>query len=122
MNQHLLRCLPLICSGALLAGCAVGPNYKRPSVDSPTVYRAENQPTNAPYVELAWWEVYKDQTLQGLIREALTNNYDLRIAMARVEESRALAMQARSQFLPSVNYNGTVSRGRNYVFGSPFPN
>src|SRR5581483_8099793 len=77
---------------------------------------------NAPYADLAWWEVYKDNTLQGLIREALTNNYDLRIAMARVEQARALAMQARSQFVPSLNYNGTVSRGRNDAFGSGFPN
>jgi len=121
MKPYPLRYLPVWCV-ALLAGCAVGPNYKRPSVDSPAGYRADNQPTNAPYAELAWWEVYKDETLQGLICEALTNNYDLRIAMARVEQSRALAMQARSQFLPSVNYNGTVSRGRNYVFGEPFPN
>ena len=42
--------------------------------------------------------------------------------MARVEQASALAMQARSQFLPSVNYNSTVSRGRNFVFGSGFPN
>jgi len=60
--------------------------------------------------------------LQALIREALTNNYDLRIAMARVEQARALAMQARSQFVPSLSYNGTVSRGRNDFLGSPFPN
>jgi multidrug efflux system outer membrane protein len=105
-----------------LAGCAVGPNYKRPAIDSPAAFRTENPGTNAPYVELNWWEIYKDDKLQALIREALTNNYDLRIAMARVEQANALAMQARSQFVPSVNYNGTVSRGRNEVFGSPFPN
>src|SRR5260370_1178755 len=85
-------------------------------------FRSENQPMSRPYAELTWWEVYKDDTLQALIREALTNNYDLRIAMARVEQARALAMQARSQFVPTVNYNGTVSRGRNDLFGSGFPN
>ena len=63
-----------------------------------------------------------DGTLQALIREALTNNYDLRIAAARVEQARAVAMQARSQFVPSVNYSGAVSRGRNDLFGSTFPN
>ena len=106
----------------LLSGCAVGPNYKRPVIDSPTAFRGENQATNSPYSDLAWWEVYRDDTLQALIREALTNNYDFRIAMARVEQARALAMQARSQFVPSVTYSGTVSRGRNDVFGSEFPN
>jgi multidrug efflux system outer membrane protein len=60
--------------------------------------------------------------LQSLIREALTNNYDLRIAMSRVEQSRAVAMQARAQFVPSVDYSGTVSQGKNDLFGGIFPN
>ena len=104
-----------------LAGCAVGPNYKRPIINSPAVFRAEGQSTNSPSSELTWWKVYEDAALQALIREALTNNYDLRIAVARVEQARAVAMQARSQFVPSVDYNGTVSRGRNDFFGSAFP-
>jgi len=104
---------------ALLAGCAVGPNYKRPTVDSPSTFRSENADTNQ--TELAWWQVYQDPTLQSLIREALTNNYDLRIAVARVEQARAFAMQARSGFFPSATYQGNVSRGRNDVFGSAFP-
>ena len=106
----------------LLSGCAVGPNYKRPAVESPVSFRNENQSANVPYSDLAWWEVYKDDALRALLWEAFTNNYDLRIAMARVEQARANAMQARSQFVPSVTYNGTVSRGRNYVAGSGFPN
>jgi multidrug efflux system outer membrane protein len=121
-NRRTDRLALAFCAALCLAGCAVGPNYKRPTIDSPTAYRAENQATNTPAPELTWWQVYKDETLQALIREALTNNYDLRIAMARVEQARALAMQARSQFVPSVNYNGTVSRGRNVFAGSAFPN
>lgn len=116
-------CLLLLFGGVtLLASCAVGPNYKRPKIDSPATFRISDEKANAPYSELSWWQVYQDPTLQSLIREALTNNYDLRIAVARVEQSRAIAMQARSQFVPSVDYNGVVSRGRNDVFGSPFPN
>jgi multidrug efflux system outer membrane protein len=75
-----------------------------------------------PAAELSWWQVYQDATLQALVREAFTNNYDLRITLARVEQARAVAMQARSQFVPSVSYNGNVSRGRNDFLGSPFPN
>jgi multidrug efflux system outer membrane protein len=82
----------------------------------------ENQTSNGTYTELAWWEVYRDDKLQALIREALTNNYDLNIAIARVEQANALAMQARSQFVPSLSYNGNVGRGRNYVLGTTFPN
>ena len=103
-----------------VAGCAVGPNYKRPPVNSPATFRFDNTVTNGSFVELAWWEVYQDETLQALIRESFTNGYDLRIATARVEQSRAIAMQARSQFVPSATYGGTVSRGRNELFGSPF--
>src|SRR5438094_3327315 len=106
----------------LLAGCAVGPSYKRPDVVSATVFRGDSAPTNSSFADLDWWQVYRDTTLQGLVREAFTNNYDLRIAVTRVEQARALAMQARSQFVPNVDYNGTVSRGRNEVLGSAFPN
>jgi multidrug efflux system outer membrane protein len=105
----------------LFSGCAVGPNYKRPSIESPTVFRGDTAPTNNSFADLDWWRVYQDPTLQALVREAFTNNYDLRIAITRVEQSRALAMQARSQFVPSVTYKGTVSRGRNELFGSLFP-
>jgi multidrug efflux system outer membrane protein len=103
------------------AGCAVGPNYKRPAVDSPSNFRSDTSPTNRSFADLDWWNVYEDPKLQSLVREAFTNNYDLRIALARVEQARALAMQARSEFVPSLNYNGTVSRGRNVVFGTAFP-
>jgi multidrug efflux system outer membrane protein len=106
----------------LLQGCAVGPNYRRPAVDSPAAFRGETTaPTNS-FADLAWWEVYQDATLQALIREALTNNYDLRIAVTRVEQARAVAMQARSQFVPSITYDSTVSRGRNELLGNTVPN
>ena len=110
------------CGVAWLAGCAVGPDYKRPVINSPAAFRDGTTATNGSFGELNWWQVYQDQTLQALIREALTNNYDLRIAVTRVEQARAVAMQARSQFVPSVNYAGTVDRGRNDLLGFPFPN
>jgi len=112
----------LLCGIGLFAGCAVGPNYKRPTIDSPPTFRGEAEVTNGSISDLAWWQVYQDPQLEALIREALTNNYDLGIAVARVEQARALAMQARSQFVPSVNYNATVSRGRNNFAGEVFPN
>jgi len=106
----------------LLTGCAMGPTYKRPSLDSPAQFRGDTIVTNQSFADLEWWNVYQDTTLQALIHEAFTNNYDLRIAITRVEQSRAIAAQARAQFMPSATYNGTVSRGRNVAFGSPFPN
>lgn len=113
---------PLLLALVIFAGCAVGPNYRRPLLNSPPSFRDDNTFTNGAAQVVEWWQVYQDETLQGLIREAFTNNYDLRIAAARVEESRAVAMQARSQFVPGVTYGGAVSRGRNELFGSTFPN
>ena len=59
--------------------------------------------------DLAWWELFKDPVLQGLIREALTNNYDLRLAVSRVEQERALLGVTRSQYYPQVGYDGSIS-------------
>src|SRR5213594_3802436 len=71
-----------------LAGCAIGPTYKRPTVDVPSDFRfAAYQSTNS-FADLPWWEVFKDPTLLDLIRTAVTNNYDLRRAVALVEQAR----------------------------------
>src|SRR5262245_992822 len=56
----------------LFTGCAVGPNYKRPSVQSPATFRSDTAPTNKSFADLDWWNIYKDVTLQSLIREAFT--------------------------------------------------
>jgi multidrug efflux system outer membrane protein len=123
MRSSLFK-LPFWCVGVLtLAGCAVGPNYKRPVVNAPVSYRdsASQVPTNS-LADLPWWGVFKDPVLQDLIRVALTNNYDLRIILTRVDQARALQMQARSQFLPQVGYGGEASRGRNMFLDLPTPN
>ena len=106
-----------------LAGCAVGPNYKRPAVEAPVTYRdAANQVSTNSFADLPWWGVFKDPVLQDLIRVALTNNYDLRIILTRVDQARALQMQARSQFLQQAGYVGEANRGRNEFLGLPTPN
>ena len=110
----------LLCGAGLLGGCAVGPDYKRPTINAPDAFRGEEKPTGA-FTELAWWHLYDDSTLQALIREAFTNSYDLRIAVTRVEQAQAAVMQARSQFVPNAGYGGAVSRGRNDFLGSAFP-
>src|SRR5882724_13689290 len=64
----------------LLAGCAVGPNYHRLPLNLPAEFRGAPVTQTNSLADLPWWNVFPDQTLQELIREALTNNYDLRIA------------------------------------------
>ncbi len=106
----------------LLSGCAVGPNYKRPVINSPVNFRGDTATGTNSFGDQEWWSVYQDPVLQSLIREAFTNNYDLLIASARVEQERALAAQALSQFVPNLEYSGSVSQGRNALFGSSFTN
>src|SRR5580698_2892656 len=80
----------MLCLGiwTLLPGCAVGPNYKRPAVNTPETFRGETPLSTNSFADLPWWQVFHDEQLQSLIREALTNNYDLRIAVSRVEQAR----------------------------------
>lgn len=108
-----------LCSLVFVAGCAVGPNYKRPSVEASANFRfATNQSTNS-FGDLPWWEVFKDAILVDLITTAVTNNYDLRQAVARVEQARNQAVAARAPLLPEIGYGGSVGRGRNALFNAP---
>jgi outer membrane protein, multidrug efflux system len=118
------RCLAAMLSLAILfSGCAVGPNYKRPTVDVPTDFRSEEgRAQQASLADLPWWEVFKDERLKELIQTALKNNYDLRIAISRVEQSRQIAAQARSQYVPFVNYSTVNSDGKNEFAGVVSPN
>jgi len=94
----------LDCAAVLLPGCTVGPNYRRPSLQSPATFRA---PTPLPpdeassLADLKWWEVFKDEKLQELEKTALAQNYDLRDAMARVDAARANLGVVRSQQYPN---------------------
>jgi multidrug efflux system outer membrane protein len=118
---HHSRCLLALtlCSAVLMAGCAAGPNYKRPAVDTPGRFRfAAGQSTNS-FGDLLWWEVFKDPPLSDLISTAIANNYDLRKAVARVEQARNTAVAARAPLVPQVGYGGDVGRGRNALFNSP---
>jgi NodT family efflux transporter outer membrane factor (OMF) lipoprotein len=86
------RVFTALAAAVLLSGCMVGPDYRRPPVATPDVFRASPIPT-APDAEsiadLKWFEVFSDEKLQELIRTALVQNYDLRDAVARVEAARA---------------------------------
>jgi outer membrane protein, multidrug efflux system len=104
-----------------LAGCAVGPNYKRPPINAPETFRGENEISTNSFADLPWWRVFHDDTLQNLIRTALTNNYDLRIAVTRVGQARAIAAQARSQFFPQLNYTVNAGRAQNAANNMPSP-
>jgi outer membrane protein, multidrug efflux system len=127
----------LLFCGALfwMSACSVGPNYKRPAANVPTAYRGasalESTPTppgaatgggpaSVSLGEEKWWQVFQDQELQGLIRTALKNNYDVRIAATRVLEARAQLGITRADQLPSVSAGGNITSLRNPKVG-PIP-
>jgi multidrug efflux system outer membrane protein len=107
-----------------LCACTVGPNYKRPAVSVPGQYRGASPDTSTqtapPFGEMRWWTVFKDPVLEDLIKEALTNNYDLRIAATRVLQAKALAGITRANQFPSVSITAGIENDRNHFFpGAP---
>jgi outer membrane protein, multidrug efflux system len=109
----------------LLAGCTVGPNYKRPQVEAPPSFRAPEplpEQQAGSLANLKWFEVFQDEQLQRLIRTALAQNYDLRDAVARVEEARASLGVTRSNQFPQVGASGDLEITRLSRDGSfPLP-
>jgi len=100
-----------IIATALLGGCALGPDYKRPPVAEPSAFRGQATAEGASLADAPWWEVFQDPVLKSLIGEALRNNYDVQIAAARVQEARGILGIARSELFPSLDYSVDVSRG-----------
>lgn len=120
-----------------MAACTVGPNYKRPAASVPASYRGElpaNEQPAAPAAAGApgsaaviaglgdekWWEVFQDPELQKLIRTALQNNYDVRIAATRVLQARAQLGITRADQFPTVTGGGNITSIRNPTIG-PIP-
>ena len=112
----------------LVAGCKVGPNYARPQVTAPVVYRgaddaAVSTPDPSSLGEQDWAQVFHEPELQQLIRTALENNYDLRIAAQHVLEQEAQVRITRSQQFPSVTVGGSgLGADLPSTLGSGLPN
>jgi outer membrane protein, multidrug efflux system len=101
----------------LISGCTVGPNYKKPAATVPGTYRgltpeevAKND--SASLGDQKWWEVFQDEQLRSLIRTALQQNYDVRIAGARILEAQAQLGITRADQFPSVSGGGSISDQR----------
>jgi multidrug efflux system outer membrane protein len=97
---------------SMLAGCTVGPKYVRPNYTAPAAFRGADDAavasdTKASLGDQQWASVYRDPELQALIRKALVNNYDVRIAARRILEQEAQVKITRSQEFPSFSVGGT---------------
>ena len=99
----------------------VGPNYHRPVVQTPTVYRdlkESPQAQAASFADLPWWQVFQDPQLQELIRTALKQNYDVQLATERITAARAQLAITRSSLFPQVQGNGNFTGGKEQTFQS----
>src|SRR5258708_2679455 len=109
------RLLAVFLAAMVLTGCTVGPNYHRPMVKTPDNFRAPD-PLPAPQAtslaDLKWWDVFKDEKLQDLIRSALAANYDLREAVVRVEAARASLGVTRANQFPQLGASGSIEFNR----------
>lgn len=107
----------LLSAVALGSGCAVGPNYKRPVVSVPDSYRGLT-PEEAERKQAAsigdqeWWGIFQDEQLRSLIRTALQQNYDARIAASRILAARAQLGITRADQLPNVSAGAGISDNR----------
>jgi multidrug efflux system outer membrane protein len=124
-KMKLPRLLMATLGCALLAGCMVGPNYHRPAVQTPAVYRdlspnPQLQAQAASYADLPWWQVFKDPKLQELIRVALQQNYDLQLAAERIVAARAQLAVTRSALFPQVQGNADFTGGKSNTFQNKY--
>jgi multidrug efflux system outer membrane protein len=119
--KRLARVTVAILASAFIAGCAVGPNYHRPAVQTPAAYRdlsesSPVQPQAASIADLPWWQVFQDPQLQQLVRVALKQNYDLELATERINAARAQLVVTRSNLFPQVSGDANFTGGREQNF------
>jgi outer membrane protein, multidrug efflux system len=114
-----------IASSVLAAGCAVGPNYKRPQAAVPNAWTvAPARGTSPkPIVKEEWWSTFQDAELDSLIERAARQNLNLQLALERVEEARAERGVVRSAYFPSIDADASATRNRQRVIapGTPGP-
>ena len=101
-----------------LAGCMVGPDYERPQTDTPPAWRMSDKAAKA-ITNPAWWEQYGDSTLNDLVKIALEENKDLKIATARIDQFLGILETTRSALYPQVGVG--ASAGRQRVSGTTGP-
>jgi outer membrane protein, multidrug efflux system len=115
MRQATFRIIASTLLALMLTGCAVGPNYKRPAITTPQTFRGAPSaaPATISFGDEKWWEVFQDPQLQALIRTALQQNYDVRIAATRILQAQAQLGITRSNEFPSAAAVVTGNGDRN---------
>jgi multidrug efflux system outer membrane protein len=104
----------LVLAACLLSGCTLlGPDYRRPDIPLPASYpEPALDAGSANGVPPAWWTLYRDPRLTGLVEAGLVRNTDVRLASARIEEAAAVLREARASLLPTIDLNAAAARSR----------
>ena len=112
-----------VISTLLLAGCAVGPNYKRPQVAVPRQWTvaAARGTAATPTEKDEWWSSFQDPELNSLVERSVNRNLDLKLALERVQEARAARGVARSGYFPSIDGAASATRNRQRVIAPAGP-
>jgi multidrug efflux system outer membrane protein len=110
----------------LLTGCAVGPDYRRPAIDLPSVYpetpQADKSNAEEGAVSAQWWTLYNDATLNELVSAALKNNVDLRRAIAQIDEAEAILSDISSSLFPEIDLGASQTKSRSSTLAAqPLP-
>jgi NodT family efflux transporter outer membrane factor (OMF) lipoprotein len=108
------RCLVPVAVAAVLAGCAIGPNYKRPPAAVTESYK--NPVASVPALPDEWWTLFNDPILNDLESQVIVNNQNIAEASAAYMQARAVVRQDRSNLLPSIDLTGGATRS---ISGSP---
>jgi multidrug efflux system outer membrane protein len=113
MMPRSARTILFALSVAAVAGCSVGPDYERPSLDVPGGFKsAASDETGAHGLTRDWWKLFNDAELSGLMQEALRGNLDLKAAVSRVDQARASLRNANSPLYPQLAFNPSITRLR----------
>ena len=114
------KTVPFVLAGAALAtSCTLGRDYKRPAIETPTTYRhAASQTSAASLADVQWFDLFRDDTLTQLVRTALQQNFEIRIAAQRVLQARAAYGITRSDQFPSIDVSAGVTAARSSQTGA----
>ena len=106
-----MRRLAILTIVVSLAGCMVGPDYRRPAVDVPQSFRYELEEAQEA-ANTAWWRQFRDPVLDELIADALAGNKSVKIASANIEQAAGILTQTRAPIFPQINYGASAARER----------
>ncbi|HEY8119195.1 MAG TPA: efflux transporter outer membrane subunit [Methylophilaceae bacterium] len=110
-----LKLSSLVLLAVTLPGCALlGPDYERPDAKVPAQFSEKDITTEqaSAVVSSSWWELYQDPVLNDLVQKARSNNTDVKVAVARVEEADAALREVGAALYPEVDLNSTATRSR----------